>query len=245
MQLCVRQTDWGEVQTSNIEELLKNVASHLNRLLRTPFEGRIIVTPTPLGGPPCTLYRESLTDPIVIHLSARDRYWCQYAYQFSHEFCHVLSGYERLRDNPNNWFHEAICELASVFTLRRMAESWITDPPYSNWASYVQALNDYVQELLSRPEHKLPEAMTLPDWLSSHEETMRKDEYQREKNAAVAYSLLPIFEHYPAGWNTIRNLPTSSGGLEEYFADWHSSVDTADKPFVVSLSQASGYSIDA
>ena len=62
--------------------------------------------------------------------SARDRKWAKFGYQFSHEFCHVLSNYENLKANPNNWFHEAICELASVFTLRRMAERWPTHPPY-------------------------------------------------------------------------------------------------------------------
>ena len=244
MQLYVLQTDWGSAQPNDIERLLKDTASHLNRLLRNPFEGIIYIKSFPLNEDPLTAYRRSPEDPFCIYLSVRDCYWAQFAYQFSHEFCHVLSRYEVLRDNPNNWFHESICELASVFTMRRMAEAWQTKPPYPNWASYAQALNNYVQELLSRPERKLPEGMTLPDWLSSHEETVRKDEYQREKNAAVAYSLLPIFEHCPAGWNAIRNLPASLGRLQGYLADWHSSVETADKPFVVSLSQAFGYSID-
>ena len=73
----------------------------------------------------------------------RDRQQNQYAYQFAHEFCHVLSGYEGLEGNPNNWFHETICELASVFTLRRMAERWPTHPPYPNWAGYSKHLLEY------------------------------------------------------------------------------------------------------
>ena len=138
--------------------------------------------------------------------------WSQFAYQFSHEFCHVLSNYENLKANPNNWFHEAICELASVFTLRRMAERWRTHPPYPNWADYVAAkLRDYSEKTLSRQEVQLPEGVTLQSWLSSQEESLRKGEYQREKNDLVAYALLPIFENTPEGWNAIRNFPTSSG----------------------------------
>ena len=243
MQLCITQDDWGVAQPHDIEKLLKDTASHLNQLLRNPFEGRISVEPSPPGKPPRALYRESSADPFVIWLSARDRHWCQYAYQFSHEFCHVLSGYERLKGNPNNWFHEAICELASVFTLRRMAERWPTTPPCPNWADYAQALQQYSQDLLSCPESQLPAGMNLHAWLSSHEDVLREDEYQRKKNKLVAYALLPIFESLPMGWNAIRSLPTFLGYLKEYFADWHSSADPADKDFIARLSNAFDYTI--
>ena len=243
MQLCVSQADWGDAQLSDIEILLKDVTSHLNRLLRTPFEGTIYVNPSPKGQPPLVSYRTSLDEPFVIWLTARNRRWSQFAYQFSHEFCHVLSGHENLKGNPNNWFHEAICELASVFTIRRMAERWPTHPPYPNWASYAKALEEYWQEHLAGQEIQLPEDITLQSWLSYHEEALRKNEYQREKNALVAYALLPIFESTPAGWNAIRNLPNSSGSLADYFVDWHSAVDPADKAFVARLSNAFNYTI--
>ena len=219
MQLYVLPCDWGVAQLNDIERVLKNTASHLNRLFRNPFEGIIKVKPSPPGRQPRALYRASSDRPFVIWLSARDRHWCQYAYQFSHEFCHVLSGHERLKGNPNNWFHEAICELASVFTLRRMAERWTTNPPDPNWADYAPAFTQYSQDLLLRPEVQLPEDVSLQAWLSSHEETLRDDRYQRKKNALVAYALLPIFESYPTGWNAIQSLPDCSGCLEEYFAN--------------------------
>ena len=242
MQLRVLQADWGDARLDDIEILLKDVASHLNQLLRTPFDGTICVKPSPPEQPPRALYRTSPDKPFVIWLTARNRRWHQFAYQFSHEFCHVLSGYENLEGNPNNWFHEAICELASVFTLRCMAKRWPTHPPYPNGASYAKVLEKYWQERLSRQE-VLPEGMTLQSWLVLHEEALRKDEYQREKNALVAYALLPIFETIPEGWNAIRNLPNSSGNLADYFVDWHSAVDPVDKAFVARLSNAFDYAI--
>ena len=108
MQICVLHGDWGNFNVNEIGKLLKNTASHLGRLLRTPFQGTICVKPSPPGEPPRTFYRESPDDPFVIQLTARDHRWSQFAYQFSHEFCHVLSNYENLKANPNNWFHEAI-----------------------------------------------------------------------------------------------------------------------------------------
>ena len=246
MQLCVLQGDWGNAQPNDIEKLLKDTASHLNRLLRNPFEGIIHVKPSP-EPIPRTLLRTSPDAPFVIWLSVRDRDWCKFAYQFAHEFCHVLSGYEGLEGNPNNWFHEAICELASVFTLRCMTEQWPKHPPYLDpeWANYAQALKKYSQDLLSRPQVQLPEGVTLQNWLLSHEETLRRDRYwcQRKGNDLVAYKLLPIFETTREGWNAIRSLPKSSGCLEEYFAVWHSCADAADKDFIARLSKAFDYTI--
>ena len=245
MQLCVLDGEWGDTRLADIGTLLNDTASHLDRILRTPFEGTIHVEPTPPDQPccPCTLYRSSHDDPFVIWLSARDRKWAKFGYQFSHEFCHVLSGFENLKDSPNNWFHETICELASVFTLRRMAERWPTHPPYPNWADYARALKDYWRERLSRQEVQLPEGVTLRSWLSSHERSLRKDQYQRKMNDLVAYALLPIFESVPEGWNAIRNFPTSSGCLADYLVDWHYSVDPEDKDFVARVSNTFDYTI--
>ncbi len=95
---------------------------------------------------PRVLYRCSQCEPYVIQLDTRGTYWSQYAYQFSHEFCHILSGYEHLKENPNQWFHETVCELASVFSLRRMAERWPIHPPYPKWADYSDSLMCYINE---------------------------------------------------------------------------------------------------
>ena len=109
--------------------------------MRDQVGGTVIVVPAPCDDfTPRTHYRPSSSDPIFIQLTARDTYWSQFAYQFSHELCHILSDYERLGEGPNGWFHEAICESASVFTLRRMAERWRTCPPYAGRTDYAESL---------------------------------------------------------------------------------------------------------
>ena len=241
MQIFTIENNWGGASIEKINELLRDTASHLERLLREPFDGIIYVKPGPTNRDPITLYRPSLSGPYTVKLSVRGTYWDQFAYQFSHEYCHVLSGYERLKQNPNNWFHETICELASVFTLRRMAERWATHPPYPNWAGYAGSLKSYWQKLLFRQEVQLPEGVSPHSWLSDHEPALREDEYQRDKNALVAYQLLPIFENTPTGWNAIRHLPNSTGLLDDYLVDWRVSVDSVDKPFIERLSNVLGY----
>ena len=239
MNIVVAPYGWAEARPRDIEALLRNVASHMNRFLRPPFAGTIIVVPAPCDDwGPRTHYRPSTRDPFFIQLTARGRKWAQFAYQFSHELCHVLSDYERLREGPNNWFHEAICELASVFTLRRMAERWPICPPYPNWTEYSEALAKYAVELLSHQERRLPAGATLRDWLSTREDELRKDPRQRDKNAVVAHSLLPIFESQPAGWNAIRSLPDSSATFGDYLLEWHARVEPANKPFVKRILEA-------
>ena len=158
--------------------------------------------------------------------------------QVAHEICHVLSGYERMRGSRNSWFHEVLCELASVFTLRRMAQGWPSSPPYPNWATYAAELSTYADKYLSREERRLPTTTTLSAWLLSEEDSLRQDCCQRDKNAVVAYTLLPIFESEPAGWNAIHRLPDSSAMFRDYLLDWHRLVEPADKPFVALVQRA-------
>ena len=241
LKISVSRSGWSLAQPEDIEVLLMNTASHLNELLRNPVTDSVEVVQAPEhDSTPRTHYRTAPTGPVCVQLTARDQYWAQYAYQFAHEFCHIISNYERLSEGPNGWFHEAICELSSIFTLRRMAQSWQTDPPYSNWANFAGALYVYAEEYLARQERQLPQGMTLAVWLSSEEENLRNDRYMRDKNAVVAYSLLPIFEMYPTGWNAVRCLPDSGSMLVDYLLEWAASVEPVDRPFVERIVRALG-----
>ena len=179
-----------------------------------------------------TYFRSLAEQPFLVQLAASDKQWAQFAFQFAHELCHVLSNPERLKHNQNQWFVEALCELSSVFTLRRMAESWVLNPPYPNWSDYATSLSSYAEDRLSNPEHQLPLGINLPDWLVLEEGRLRSDRYQREKNAIVAYCLLPLFEENPSGWNVIRAMPNSMSNFAQYLAEWHSNVDFEDKAFL-------------
>ena len=233
MNITVAPYGWGTAKPIDVQVLLEDAATSLTRLMRDPVSGTVVVVPAPCDDfTPRTHYRPSHNDPFFIQLTARDRKWAQFTYQFFHELCHVLSDYERLRGSRNGWFHEVLCELASVFTLRRLAEGWTSIPPYPNWGHYAAELSTYAEEYVSREERRLPTSMTLSAWLLSEEDSLRQDRYQRDKNAVVAYSLLPLFESEPMRWNTIRNLPDSSPMFKDYLSEWQSQVEPFDRPFV-------------
>lgn len=230
--ISVLQCDWGDASRMDIQRLLQDTASHISREVRSAFYGRIEVVRFPGSKNPMTRFRVSAKDPFCIELSVRDRKWNQYAYQFAHEFCHVLSGYENLRDNPNNWFHESICELASLFTLRKMADRWLAAAPYPNWADYSPHLKNYAFNIIAHTKEYAPPDSEFINWLMSEEEELRNDARLRKKNAVVACRLLPLFEEQAQGWNAITALPPSTARIAEYLADWKSLASSADKPFV-------------
>ncbi len=246
IKLSVSNDDWGDIQSNEIAILLQDTAFHINRLLRSSFDEKIRVVPSQVDHPK-VLYRESPGDPHTIWISARDNYWCKFVYQFAHEFCHVLSGHENLKENPNNWFHEAICELSSMFTIRRMSVRWLTHPAFPNQKVYAASLREYGQNLLNNQDAQLPPDMSVHSWLSLHEGELREipvnEKKQRNNQVLVASHLLPIFEKAPNGWNAIRKLPNSTEALAAYLVAWYSAVDRKDKDFVARLSDVFGYTI--
>ena len=229
-----------------IAPLLANTADQLTHYLRFPIpETVIVVISSKDAKAPITLHREQETSPITVLLSATGGYWCQYIYQFAHEFCHVLSKYERLRANPNNWFHESLCELASIFVLKAMAVKWLTEPTFHGSQDYANKINSYVVDCMSRDGTHLSAGETLSEWIVDKEAELRREpvalENQRLNQSLIAYELLPLFESQPSGWNAVTCLPTSTALLREYLGQWHSRVETDDKRFVSHIAEAFGY----
>lgn len=236
--------------------MLEDAASQINRELRNPVAITINVRPAPPSRDwPQTLIEESTLDSCAIQLAVQDRLWNQYAYQFAHEFCHVMVSPISPRTGANSWLEEAICELASVFVLRRMAERWTIDPPYQNWSSYASHLADYAHNRLSAPQRTLPVELTLSEWLSTSESGLRQgprqqvseqwDTEQRDKMAVVAYALLPLFENNPAAWNSIQRLPAGPNSMTDsptrvYLRSWRAAADPRDQHVVDQVMQLLG-----
>lgn len=134
----------------------------------------------------------------VILLSARDRFWCKYAYQFAHEYCHFQIGGnvpQQLR-----WFEESLCELASYFFLPRIGDLWKINPPYPNWKDYAENFREYS---IQDQQKAIPFDLALsenPDILAY----LIRNEYDRSKNAYVALKLMPVFETNPCLWSAVH-----------------------------------------
>ena len=235
--ISVLPGNWGEGDLQKTEKLLYDVASHILRELRDPVNYEIHVINRPEFDWPQVFFREPNQDRFFVNLSTKNRLWAQCAYQFSHELCHILSGFERLRDNPNNWFHETICELASLFTLRKMAERWVKNPPFLHGRSYSTSLRSYSEDRINA-FRSIDLRGTFGSWLALQESILRADSCRRDDNGIVAVRLLPLFEEQPTGWNAITQLPVSEDRIHQYIESWIECVEKADQGFVRQIARS-------
>lgn len=240
---------WGEAPVSDIKKLCENVALHFQEQLRVEqkVNGDLSIVYNAEG--PITFYRNffgGAPDEYKIGLKVTDTYWSQFSYQFGHEFCHVMQNHDRITpNNPNDWFHEAICELANLWVIRRMSKTWAYRAPYRNWVDYRHALADYANNgLMNRGE--VAYSGTGADWLKEWEDRMRRDEpgaFTYARISQLSYKFLPIFEENPKAWNAIRQMPASTGKMSTYMKDWYDLVDVKDQYFVASMAKEMGISV--
>ena len=231
-ELDIRPTtkqDWG-AHPANVKAVLYSAA----RPLWKQFPGRELkpILVEPKGGP-IVLFRRGENGEYLVRLDTGDTYWAQYSYQFAHEFCHILCNYDD-DVHRNKWFEESLCEVASLYSLRSMSETWKTNPPYGNWKGYSTALNNYADERIAASP--LPTDQTLAEWFSDHEATLYQDATNRELNNVVAVQLLPLFEEEPSRWEAVTWLnkakSTKSQTFSDYLSDWHKHSPQKHREFI-------------
>jgi len=220
---------WGG-QIRDVEKVLHSAAETLWPYFPERTLKPILVEPK---GGPITLFRRGSKGEYLVRLNTGDRLWAQHAYQFAHEFGHILANYDEY-ERPNKWFEESICEMASLFALRRMSETWKVRPPYPNWKDYGPALAKYADERIQTAQ--LPASKTLAQWYRENEPLLRQEPCLRDKNTIVAVALLPLFEKQPESWQAITwlNDGTAHGArtFAGYLGDWHARVPEKLRPLV-------------
>lgn len=197
---------------------------------------------------PIALFKKGENGEHLIKLATEKLYWAQYAYQFSHEICHVLCGYEN-DCQGNLWFEETLCEVASLYCLRRMSVEWRTNAPYENWKSFSPALRDYTDDIGRNLEDYLEITRTgLPAYYRKHARHLSTNATDRGKNGAMALVLLAAFERQPRHWDAIRWLNSSPSPGDEtfvqYLSKWHRAVPGEHAGFVSSLSALYGIPLE-
>lgn len=210
--------DGWQASQIDVKRVLESTAIHLWQHFPDRELDPIVVYPK---GGPIVLYDRGPKDEYVMMLNTGESYWAQYAFQFSHEFCHILCVYDT-DPHSNNWFEESICELASLYTLRQMSESWKTDAPYDHWQDYGASLYAYAEERIGDSQL---EDQTLAEWYRDHSAELHASATKRNLNNVVAVALLPLFEDNPENWAAIQYLnsatPQSEQTFEQYLSDWY------------------------
>jgi len=195
-------------------------------------------------GTPISLFKRGENGQVRVVLTARKLFWAQYAYQFSHEICHVLCRFEN-DYRGNLWFEETLCETASLYCLRRMAEVWRTSAPYKSWQGFAPHLRSYTDSIgLKRKDY--PELLRTGSraYYFKHARYLIHNATDREKNGAFAQALLTLFERTPEHWNAIQYLnstPSPKGEtFPRYLAKWHNAAPEKHQEFIVSIARMFG-----
>lgn len=210
--------EWG-APLENVQKVLDAAASELG----LPISGKILVEPT---GGPITLFKRGPNGEIHVKLATGGLLWAQYTYQFSHELAHIQCGFDE-DPHRHKWFEEGLCETASLFVLRRSAETWKSSPPYPTWKNYAPSLARYADDRLANA--KLPDGMTPAEWALE-----KLDDHA--KGNVVASLLLPLFEKDPSRWEAVSGLNTEKMDekttFAEYLAAWKRHCPEKHRAFV-------------
>lgn len=188
--------NWGATSLSAIRGVLESVYAVLTEAFaKTPSHSIRVL-------------RWSQSHPMLVHdarpycvyLATGDTYWCQYSLQFSHELCHILTNSDSGKEHKHKWFEETLCELASLFVLHQLAESWVANPPPSVRAAADFAPNHGIYAEERERKFGLPPGRAFPEWLNAQLAGLEADPCDRQRNGTLAVALLPEFRRNPALW---------------------------------------------
>lgn len=233
---------WGKVSLPEVEAVLRSAAAQLWKY----FPQRTLEPFVVLRGHegPIVHYQRNVVGEIVMKLDTQDYLWCQYVYQFAHEFCHILCGFVDQPWKRQSWFEETLCEMASLFVLRRLSAVWKDAPPYAGWRDYAPEFRRYAQTVMdSRSQVGVGH---LDDFYQQHRRALESSPSDRQLNGAMALPLLGLVEGAPESWESLTWLNAQRAAEGETFADylgrWRKAVPGRHGGFVEEVARQFGVS---
>ena len=187
-EITVANGDWGGTSLRAVRAVLQPAAEVLCDAFGRSPDAPVRVHPG--HGAPMVAWDRR---PYWVRLSARDTYWSQYVFQFSHELCHILVNFDRVRGHRHKWFEESLCELASLFVLHRLVRRFRRFPPPDvlDARGYAPHFGTYAAERVARV--RLPPPGQLPSWLAEHLPRLEDNAEDRSLNLVVATAMLDSF----------------------------------------------------
>lgn len=113
--LFINPASFGAYSQNFVHHVLREVSNQIDRL--TGHHGKTVchIYKFPHKYPLCMRASESHN---IIFLSTEGNYWCQWVYQFAHEYLHhVINGSLSGDTDGVIWFEETLAELSSIYQL--------------------------------------------------------------------------------------------------------------------------------
>ena len=218
--LIVENGNWGAVSLSAIQGVVGSAYTVLVRAFEKEPEDAIHMIPWNQEYPLAVYDRR----PYQIYLSARDSYWSQYVYQFSHELCHILTNFDRAKQHRHKWFEGSLCELSSLFVLHRLAEVWAESPPAGilKAVDFAPSHGKYAESV--EEKYRLYPGKHLPKWFAENITALEASPTERKLNGVMSVALLDYFRKDPSLWRECGWLnhwdPKENDSFTEYLDSW-------------------------
>jgi len=236
-QIKVERDGWGSASAADIRTVLESVFSVMVIDFPEHSSDRIVVSRS-RSGP--SVQAETTADPAYhVQLDVDDTRWDQFAYQFSHELCHIFSNFEHREISPaaprsHQWFEEAACEAMSLLGLERVAARWESASPHQHWRSYASAFRDYKARLLAQPHRRVA---SLPSWYQANRDELDADPYRRAESDVVATALFTLIREVPADVAALGylNLAPAEGDFRQFLESWRDSAPLRCRTFIAKV----------
>ncbi len=248
LDIAVAEGGWGRMSAREVRAVALAAGEEIARHCRRTRIGPIVVHHR--EGHPQTAWERTPDGKIIVGIEAGDRRCAQMAFQFAHEFCHVLAAQSndwrrtwRADGKPHLWLEESLAEAASLFALRAMAKSWERSAPFRNWRSYAPEFAEYAAERMRAAGGR----GDFIRWFRQNEPAMRRNPKLRTSNAIVAAQLLPLLEAEPRAWEAVTFMNLGSRDrkmpLAAYLAEWRQNCPEPLRPFVGKVARVFGIAL--
>lgn len=190
--------DFGEFYVPVVSDLLAHVDIWLTDALGQPHFSSKQVRVIHHDDDPMCIEKGAYH---VITLSTSRNYWCQWVYQFAHEYCHhLINGPLNGELTGLKWFEETICELSSMYCLNSMAE-YFQASQCQAYQRFAPSVRDYLENLL---HEEATDGVPLHLYIKRNLHLLEQPEcYHREEYRHIAGSILTLYLECPSLWRMI------------------------------------------
>ncbi|WMI95612.1 hypothetical protein [Bacteroides fragilis] len=192
-------SDWGNYNHEVIHDIIKTIDINFSAVLEVPpFSSCLCLIEHWDNTPMCS----KIPNGHLIHLSTKENYWCQWIYQFAHEYCHHLINGTFTGDMKGlMWFEETICELSSMFHLALFHSSWSQSLEECQ-NRYAPSFLDYLDDLFSKHAQLISDTHH-PEFLRNWIPLLEQQTYHRDYYNALSVRMFPLFVGNPHLWKMI------------------------------------------
>lgn len=194
--MYLSEDGFGEFDFDVVCDLLRHVDIWLSEALgKEPFTSKQVAIAHGNDTPMCC--KEGSMHLIL--LTTKENYWCQWVYQFAHEYCHHLIDGSLTGDVDGLiWFEETICVLSSMYCLGKMI-SFCNHHTNQSLRRLAPGVRGYLDDLLRGGEDAVPPHLSIERNLH----LLEQPEYHRDVYRSIAGQVLPLFVECPSLWKMI------------------------------------------